>query len=191
MNKRSIMLILFVLVFLASIGVGYFYLHTRNDQKKSAKVEENITNPKTITNEYITTDQSEEKVSPNANLVATIYYGKCGHSKIDIEEVPREVVNLSEDEFKERFDDWKVDFFSEKQISISKEVANICPDHYIVGSADGIVNIYKMNEEGEEELYETTNIYLEYLPEEDQQKIKKKIEVIGRENLNALLENYD
>ena len=173
MNKRSIMLILFVLVFLASIGVGYFYLHTRNDQKKSAKVEENITNPKTITNEYITTDQSEEKVSPNANLVATIYYGKCGHSKIDIEEVPREVVNLSEDEFKERFDDWKVDFFSEKQISISKEVANICP------------------EEGEEELYETTNIYLEYLPEEDQQEIEKKIEVIGRENLNALLENYD
>ena len=61
MNKRSIMLILFVLVFLASIGVGYFYLHTRNDQKNSAKVEENITNPKTITNEYITTDQSEEQ----------------------------------------------------------------------------------------------------------------------------------
>ena len=48
-----------------------------------------------------------------------------------------------------------------------------------------------MNEEGEEELYETTNIYLEYLPEEDQQEIEKKIEVIGRENLNALLENYD
>lgn len=191
MNKRSIILILFVLVFLASIGVGYFYLHTRNDQKKSAKAEENIITPKAIENEYITTDQSEEKVSPNANLIATIYYGECGHSKVEVQEVPREVVNLSEDDFKEKFDDWKVDFFSEKQISISKEVPNICPEHYIVGVADGIINIYKINKDGEEELYESTNISLEYLPEKDQEEIQNKIEVIGKENLNALLENYD
>ena len=48
-----------------------------------------------------------------------------------------------------------------------------------------------MNEDGEEELYEATNIYLEYLPEKDKKELENKIEVIGRENLNALLENYD
>lgn len=105
--------------------------------------------------------------------------------------MPIEVVNLSEDDFKEKFNDWKVDFFSEKEISISKEITSTCPEHYIVGADDGIINIYKINEDGEEELYEATNIYLDYLPEADKQNIKNKIEVVGRENLNALLENYD
>lgn len=169
---------------------GYFYLNTRNDQKRTSK-EENIITNNTVAEEYITTEQSEEKVSPNAELIETIHYTKCGHTLTNKEEVPKEVVNLSEDDFKEKFDDWKVDFFSEKEISISKEVSSTCPEHYIVGVDDGIVNIYKINEKGEEELYEATNIYLNYLPEKDKESIKNKIEVIGRENLNALLENYD
>lgn len=189
--KKSIILIFFVLVFLASIGVGYFYLNTRNDQKKSIQAHENEITPKDIENKYVSTEQSEEKISPNAKLVETIHYENCGHDVEKIEEIPKEVVNLSEDEFKERFDEWKVDFFSEKEISISKEILSVCPDHYIVGASDGIVNIYKINEDGEEELYEATNISLEYLPEKDQKELEDRIEVIGKEKLNALLENYD
>lgn len=170
---------------------GYFYLNTRNDQKKTSKEDENIIKNNTIEDEYVTTEAKKEKISPNAEIVETIHYEKCGHSITNKEEVPREVVNLSEDDFKEKFNDWKIDFFSEKEISISKEVENICPQHYIVGVDDGIINIYKMNEDGEEELYEATNIYLEYLPEKDKKELENKIEVIGRENLNALLENYD
>ncbi len=189
--KKTIILILFLLVFFASVGVGYFYLNTRNDQKRTSKEEENRITNNTIEDEYIATKQSEEKISPNAELIEKIYYENCGHTVTKKEEVPREVVNLSEDDFKERFDDWKVDFFSEKEISISKETLGICPDHYIVGVDDGIINIYKINEDGEEELYEATNIYLEYLPEKDKQEIENRIEVIGKEKLNELLENYD
>ena len=42
-----------------------------------------------------------------------------------------------------------------------------------------------------EELYETTSVYIEYLPEKDQQELQNKIEIIGKENLYALLENYE
>lgn len=189
--KKTIIFIFFILVFLASMGVGYFYLNTRNDQKKSNQARENEITPRDVENKYISTEQSEEKISPNASLIETIHYENCGHDVEKVQEIPKEVVNLSEDEFKERFDDWKVDFFSEKEISISKEVSSVCPNHYIVGVDDGIINIYKVNEDGEEELYEATNISLEYLPEKDQKEIEDRIEVIGKENLNALLENYD
>ena len=51
--------------------------------------------------------------------------------------------------------------------------------------------LYKINEKGETELYETTNVSLEYLPVEEQEKIKSGIEAIGQENLNQILENLE
>ena len=40
-------------------------------------------------------------------------------------------------------------------------------------------------------MYETTNVSLEYLPVEEQEKIKSGIEAIGQENLNQILENLE
>ena len=67
----------------------------------------------------------------------------------------------------------------------------MCPEHYKIGVAEGVVNIYRRNENGEEELYEMTNISLEYLPEEEQAKLDSGIEIIGEEELNSVLENLE
>ena len=67
----------------------------------------------------------------------------------------------------------------------------MCPEHYRIGVAEGVVNIYRRNENGEEELYEMTNISLEYLPEEEQAKLGSGIEIIGEEELNSVLENLE
>lgn len=189
--RKVWILIMLIVIFLASMGIGYFYLNTRNDQKKSSKTDENILEDNTVTNEYIATETREEKVSPNATIITTIYYEKCGHTKTEENEVTKEVVNLNEDEFREHYDDWQINYFSDKEISLYKEVNETCDEHYIVGESDGMINIYRLNEDGEEELYETTNIYLEYLPKKDQEEIRNKIEVIGTKNLYLLLENYD
>lgn len=189
--KRIWILVMLVILFLASMGVGYFYLNTRDDQKKESKVDENLVENKTITNEYIQAENREQKVSPNASIKTTIKYNQCGHTKTQEEKATKEIVNLNEDELKSHFEDWKVEYFSDKEISLSKQVDETCDEHYIVGESEGIINIYKLNKNGEEELYETTSIYLEYLPEKDQEQIKNKIEVIGMRNLNELLENYD
>lgn len=189
MRKMTI-IILVAFIFVCSMGVGYFYLNTRTDQKNTSKIEENeITND--VNDKYIATQTQEEKISPNAKLAMTIYYGKCGHAVNSEINVPKEVVNMDEDELMERYTDWKVNYFSSKEIAIYKEMDGTCPEHYIVGTSDGVINIYKVNEEGEEELYETTSICIEYLPKKDQEKLENKIEVIGKENLNSLLENYD
>ena len=99
--------------------------------------------------------------------------------------------NLTKEEFEKKYKDYQIEEFSSKQINLYTQVAGICPEHYLVGESEGIINIYKINEKGETELYETTNVSLEYLPVEDQEKIKSGIEAIGQENLNQILENLE
>lgn len=189
--KKTILLILFALIFFASMGVGYFYLNTRNDQKNSSKVNENERLDNNIEGEMIAIETKEEIISPKAKIIETTYYKKCGHTDVKTIEVPEELVNMNEEEFKEKYKDWNINYFSPKEISVYKELDETCEEHYIIGADDGQINIYRINKEGEEELYETTNIYLEYLPEKDQEDLKNRIEVLGRKNLNEVLENFE
>ena len=66
-----------------------------------------------------------------------------------------------------------------------------CDEHYYIGENDGSICIYKLNKEGEEELYESTNILIEYLPEEEKKEIESKKEIIGKEELYSILENFE
>ena len=63
--------------------------------------------------------------------------------------------------------------------------------HYILREKDGIINVYYINENGEEILYKVTDISTNYLSEEDVKDLKEGIEVIGIQNLNQLLEDFE
>jgi len=180
-----------LLIFLASCGIGYFYLNTRDDQKKESKADENILVENNVKEEYVSTETSEEKISPNTKITKEIFYSKCGHEIIEIQNADTEMVNLTKEEFEKKYKDYQIEEFSSKQINLYTQVAGICPEHYLVRESEGIINIYKINEKGETELYETTNVSLEYLPVEEQEKIKSGIEAIGQENLNQILENLE
>ena len=63
--------------------------------------------------------------------------------------------------------------------------------HYIIKNVNGFINIYYLNENDEEILYKKTAISTEYLPAQDLDDLDIGIEVIGAENLNKLLEDYE
>lgn len=63
--------------------------------------------------------------------------------------------------------------------------------HYILKSENEIIKIYYINENGEEVLYRVTDISTKYLGEEDVNELKNGIEVIGAQNLNQLLEDFE
>lgn len=190
--KKLIIFIIMLLIFLASFGIGYFYLNTRADQRNDSKVDEGVTVIKNdVENETISTETTEEKISPNAELTEVVLYKKCGHEIAKSNKVPRDIVNLDEKEFEEKYKEYKIEEFSDKQVSIYNEVDKMCPEHYKIGVAEGVINIYRKDEDGEEELYEMTNISLEYLPEEEKIKLENGIEIIGEEELNSVLENLE
>lgn len=188
--KKLVIFILMLLIFLASIGIGYFYLNTREDQKNDINSEEIIAENK-IDNETISTENQEEKISPNAKVIITHFYKKCGHEIITEKEVDKEMVNLNKRELEKLYEDYEIENFSELQISLYKEEDGFCDEHYYIGEDGGMICIYKLNQDGEEELYESTNILIDYFPEEEKKEIKEKKEIIGKEELYSILENFE
>ena len=188
--KRFVIFVIMLLIFLASCGIGYFYLNTREDQKKESKADENVL-PQNNTEEYVSTETTEEKISPNTEITKETFYQKCGHEIIEISKADKDMINLTKEELEAKCNNYQIEEFSTKQVNIYTKNSGICPEHYVVAEAEGIVNIYKKTENGENEFYEATNISLEYLPKEEQEKLKSGVEAIGRENLNQILENLE
>lgn len=62
---------------------------------------------------------------------------------------------------------------------------------YIVKPKDEFIAVYYINNEDEEILYKVTDISIEYLSEEDIQRLKKGIEARGVQELNQILEDFE
>ena len=56
---------------------------------------------------------------------------------------------------------------------------------------DGIIAIYQINENGEEELLDETEISTEYLTQTDLIEIQNGLKINGLEELNKILEDYE
>lgn len=104
----------------------------------------------------------------------------------------------------------KVDTTEQKQVEISQadeEILDDCTDEvnqplevnsnyekedttYILKEQDGVIAVYKEKEEGNE-LYDLTDISVDYLTDDDKQNLKNGIEVTGLDSLNQLLEDFE
>ena len=67
----------------------------------------------------------------------------------------------------------------------------MCEEHYIVGVSDGYITISNKNDSGEYIFKGKTDIATQYLAEDDIHKLEDGIEIVGRENLNKFLEDFE
>jgi len=140
---------------------------------------------------YVQTNYNEEKVSPNAILKLKKIYMDCKHSITEKVELPKEFINMNREELENKYKDWKLEEFSSEEIIFSREYTGICNEHYLVKITGDVLGIYTIDKDGKETLKEKTEIYADYLPLNDVSRLKDGIEVIGRDNLNSLLEDYE
>ena len=140
---------------------------------------------------YVQTNYNEEKVSPNAILKLKKVYLDCKHSITEKVELPKEFINMNREELENKYKDWKLEEFSSEEIIFSREYTGICNEHYLVKITGDVLGIYTIDKDGKETLKEKTEIYVDYLPLNDVSRLKDGIEVIGRDNLNSLLEDYE
>lgn len=64
-----------------------------------------------------------------------------------------------------------------------REFENECGEHYILKEKDGKIAIY-LKVGDEEQFVEDTNVSVEFLPDEDKNKLKEGIAANGRAELN-------
>lgn len=194
MGRKVFVGICVVIIIALGIAAG-LYLYdmnnvneeTINNNATEVNVEENtmgITNTLEIVNQ-------EEKTTPNTLMIYKTYYTRCNHYINEYNDIDISSVNLNEEEVKDKNRDWKINEFSSEQIVFEREKDEFCNQHFKLKLVDGTIIIYKIDEQGKENEYETTEITSEYLTEEDILKLKEGIAVYGRENLTSVLEDYE
>lgn len=195
---KKIVVIIAFLIFLISLTIlGYLLVPTKNeDGTISIKEGNNVTNEisygdNSNQNNIQETSQTDEKIAYKAKLIINKYFSGCKHTITSTVEMPSDMVNLTEEELKEKYNTWQIVSFSKNKVSIYKEFEGICNEHYIVTIKDDYIVIYKVDEKDKRSLYEQTDISTEYLPEEDIAELTNGISIEGVEKLNELMENYE
>ena len=139
----------------------------------------------------VPTDMEEEKISPNAEFALKKYYDECNHFEYHEAELPVELVNLTKQEVEDYYEEWDVEEFSPSKLVLSKEINGYCRDHYLVRLDAENMNVYHLKTSGDLELYKKTDVYREYLPESDVEKLEEGIAIYGEGNLSSVLEDFE
>ncbi|MBR3153277.1 MAG: BofC C-terminal domain-containing protein [Clostridia bacterium] len=186
-----------IVVFLFGVIIGYLFLGKLASQDEVGKEtkdtpQEWLKNDVNTDGESVVSVEAQEiKISPQAVLIINKHFKGCNHTITNVISVPTEMVNLTEEKLIEAYPDWEVIDFSNRQVSIYKEFDGVCNEHYRVKESNGFVTVYYLDEGENEKLYDVTDISVEYLTEGDREKIKKGVNVYGKNELNALLENFE
>lgn len=81
------------------------------------------------------------------------------------------------------------DTVEEVKPTISEDETN--KEHYVLRSVDGYINVYSIDDDEKEEIYISTDIPIEYLPDTDKICLKEGIHVYSREELNEILQDFE
>ena len=200
MNKKTI-IILAVFILSTILGISIYSILSK-DEKIENKEPSNMYISKTIkdecTEEYIeeqnlakVASATEEKVSANAQLILKKYYKLCDHTINEYVELPQELVNMTKKQVQAQYPDWEIIGFEKGKIILYKEFEEVCGEHFKLKIENGKINIYIVNENGEENIYQKTNISSEYLPEIDLINMQDGLEIYGKEELNKIIEDFE
>lgn len=195
--KKKWIIILIIIVIIIGIIVGivlYNKYKIGNNilENEINKISEKVTDE--CIDEYseeVQTNLNEEKISPNCLLTLKRYYNECQHTIKEYVDIPQDLVNGAEEDLKKEYPYWEIEKFSSTEIILYKEFDSNCGQHFILKEDNGKITVFKINENNEEEVYEKTEISIEYLSETDRIKIKEGIKVNGIEELNQLLEDFE
>ena len=197
MNK-TIMSIIAIIVIIGAIIIGVQICKPNKEQEdiitkvSDEKIEDDCTDEyQEIQEEMLQANSTEEKISPNCFITMKKTYNKCGHTTSEYISIPKELVNKTKEDLKEKYAGWTIDKFSDTQIVISKKEEGECGEHYIVKDKEGKVVIYKLLEDGTEKEYEVTDISTEYITDTDKINMKNGIKVNGKQELNQLIEDFE
>lgn len=193
--KTIAILILMILI----ISAIYFLFNMQEKVEKEVKNEDYISElvEDECTEEYekmqntTTVAVTEKKVSANAILILKKYYQKCEHTINEYVEMPQEIVNMTQKEVQEQYLDWKVIGFEPGKVTLYKEFADVCGEHFRLKVENGKVVVYRDNNDGTQSLYERTDISSEYLTETDLINMQDGLEIYGKEELNQIIEDFE
>ena len=200
----SKILIVFLCISVFAIGLSAgIYFAMQSEEEISSDKTELVRQIQDIVIEQVQANQNEKmevqetdveaspKISPYAKLIIEKYYTKCGHTTVDIIDIPKELINYTEDEFKEKYDKWDIKSFNPKEISIYRKIDANCSSHFVIKEEEGYLAVFSEIRNDVLELKEKTDIEVASLRDEDKLAVQKGIRVYGKDELSSFLEDFN
>ena len=194
---------IFVVVFIIGISVGTYLGIDKNVPIENKKEDNNDTiipvqdivirntQEEKKDDEFLETNAEEAKLSPYAKMIIEKKFTKCGHSSVEVIDIPNELINMTEKDIAEKYKNWEIRSFSSKEVSLYREIVANCDDHFVLKEKDGFLAVYKNITDDTLNLHEVTDIDISNLPSGDIKNIKKGIKVYGKDELSSLLEDFN
>ena len=126
-------------------------------------------------------------------LIWSVVDNRNENNEADIEDENNVVVNMSNYEVTDECTEEWEEYNEELQTAFEEANNNIADEetHYLLKSDNGYISIFYLDENGEEFLYKKTNIATDYLSEADIDDLEIGIEVVGIEEVNKRLEDFE
>lgn len=201
MRKRFLITIIFIVNMVIAVCIGWYIYKINNideinntqiAKNSNVKIQDECTEfSKVYETATMQANANEEKVTPKTKLIIQKNYKGCKHTITDDVELPKEMVNKTKKEIEEYYGNWKLEEFSKSNIILSKEFEGICNEHYILKSENGYVVIYTISEDDNENYLKETQISTQFLSEEDLENLQKGIAIVGNDELQKALEDFE
>ena len=195
---RKFWIIMIIIVVLLALGgsIGIYIYNLKNTSNKNSVKAKELADElkKTLVEEEqntVSTSSKNIKISHNSIVVKNTLYKICNHEIRQTEVIPLELVNKEEKDIQQYYKDWEIKKYSPTEVVLYREKDEYCDKHYVLRENNGVIAIYKIDDNNKETLRENTQIQTKYLPEIDLIKLKSGIYAIGEEELNSILEDFE
>ena len=195
---RKFWIIMIIIVVLLALGgsIGIYIYNLKNTSNKNSVKAKELADElkKTLVEEEqntVSTSSKNIKKSHNSIVVKNTLYKICNHEIRQTEAIPVELVNKEEKDIQQYYKDWEIKKYSPTEVVLYREKDEYCDKHYVLRENNGVIAIYKIDDNNKETLRENTQIQTKYLPEIDLIKLKSGIYAIGEEELNSILEDFE
>ena len=196
MGKFWILMIIIVVLLALGGSIGIYIYNLKNTSNKNSVKAKELADElkKTLVEEEqntVSTSSKNIKISHNSIVVKNTLYKICNHEIRQTEAIPVELVNKEEKDIQQYYKDWEIKKYSPTEVVLYREKDEYCDKHYVLRENNGVIAIYKIDDNNKETLRENTQIQTKYLPEIDLIKLKSGIYAIGEEELNSILEDFE
>lgn len=131
------------------------------------------------------------KISPYATLTIEKFYKGCGHTTKETIDIPKELVNMTEEELQQKYEKWTIKEFKEREVYLYREIDANCSSHFVVKEDGGKVAVFSQITDNNVQLKEITDIDFDNLRDEDKELIREGVVLYGEEELSSFIEDFE
>ena len=186
----------FTLLITLVLYVGTKLVDSEDKMVEEAKVQDVVVDNKNVSvynEEQDTKKEKEDNEEDRINVIAKYVdiYSECDHEMDISEQYYNSTLDTVRNIAKEKHQEYSLSEESGNILVFERVYKGKCPNHFLVKIEENNLCIYRINLEGEYEIYQQTEIAAEFLREGLTEKLKDGVYVNGLSELFVLLEDIE